>query len=409
MNGLHRRGGTDREGRPGAKLGRMGGAHGLFGAAAAALLLAARVSVLTDRARASLGELEARQGRLAGELAGLERQWAGVDDRVAAEERALADDRQRLAEAAERLETQKKLKCSLGQLRQTAKDRRAKDTKALGGETAREVAELEAGLQERLRKQRREKGDLQVEIEAMKRRKLRLWDTIREAEGNYRLGKALRQNDPGYIETFITRVTLKTDSYLGSYILNQESVPASGEEINLPRWDGQHEVLGVMDQEIFSVIPKSDPFLKPRRVVWDRCALVGNSGISMFYKNGKRIDEHDAVIRFNIGPTKGFEDFVGRKTTVRFVNRLHFGFQEYPSEIVMQQVTTKEVMETFLDFRKELPGSRVFMVSPEFHQHVTGDLRKPATNGLYGIFFALQRCKAVTIFGIYRGEFDEVP
>ena len=75
----------------------------------------------------------------------------------------------------------------------------------------------------------------------------------------------------------------------------------------------------------------------------------------------------------------------------------------------MQQVTTKEVMETFLDFRKELPGSRVFMVSPEFHQHVTGDLRKPATNGLYGIFFALQRCKAVTIFGIYRGEFDEVP
>ena len=154
------------------------------------------------------------------------------------------------------------------------------------------------------------------------------------------------------------------------------------------------------------MLPRQDPFIKPSRVVYDSCAVVGSSGMHLFHRRGDFIDSHEAVIRFNAAPTvrrvrvrvrvrvrfavrvtltltliltitltliltitliltltitltltltsishatetgrtqqAGFEEFVGSKTTVRFVNRLHFGFQERPSEAVLQQVTTPE-------------------------------------------------------------------
>ncbi len=41
---------------------------------------------------------------------------------------------------------------------------------------------------------------------------------------------------------------------------------------------------------------------------WGSCAVVGNSGLSLFNdKQGEAIDRHDVVIRFNDGPTAGFE------------------------------------------------------------------------------------------------------
>ncbi len=41
---------------------------------------------------------------------------------------------------------------------------------------------------------------------------------------------------------------------------------------------------------------------------WGSCAVVGNSGLSLFNeKQGQAIDRHDVVIRFNDGPTAGFE------------------------------------------------------------------------------------------------------
>ena len=54
------------------------------------------------------------------------------------------------------------------------------------------------------------------------------------------------------------------------------------------------------------------------------CAVVLNSGVLTTYgdrKQGERIDNHDAVFRVNQAPTKYFERFAGKKTTLRVLNR----------------------------------------------------------------------------------------
>ena len=74
-------------------------------------------------------------------------------------------------------------------------------------------------------------------------------------------------------------------------------------------------------------------------------------------KYGKYIDEADAVIRFNGGPTtNGLSDYVGSKTTIRFLNTQHLGFHESKKEILLQHVTVEETMQKFINFKKRFNG-----------------------------------------------------
>ena len=49
-------------------------------------------------------------------------------------------------------------------------------------------------------------------------------------------------------------------------------------------------------------------------------ALVGSSGNLLNNSYGKEIDSFVDVIRFNRAPTKGYEDYVGSKSTIRCTN-----------------------------------------------------------------------------------------
>jgi len=55
--------------------------------------------------------------------------------------------------------------------------------------------------------------------------------------------------------------------------------------------------------------------------IYDRCAVVGNSGHLGKTLYGWNIDTFDAVIRTNQAPTKGYFVRVGRNTTFRLINR----------------------------------------------------------------------------------------
>mmetsp|Transcript_34281 Transcript_34281/g.80127 ORF Transcript_34281/g.80127 Transcript_34281/m.80127 type:complete len:323 (+) Transcript_34281:43-1011(+) len=75
------------------------------------------------------------------------------------------------------------------------------------------------------------------------------------------------------------------------------------------------------------------------------CAVIG-SGASLHDSGfGNAIDAHDAVIRMNGHPTKGFEADVGRKTTFRFL---------YPeSSSLLGQLDEASAMLVLVPFKKE--------------------------------------------------------
>lgn len=50
------------------------------------------------------------------------------------------------------------------------------------------------------------------------------------------------------------------------------------------------------------------------------CAVVGNSGILLNNEHGDLIDSHEVVIRLNNARTGSFERYVGKKTSISFVN-----------------------------------------------------------------------------------------
>ena len=50
---------------------------------------------------------------------------------------------------------------------------------------------------------------------------------------------------------------------------------------------------------------------------WRTCAVVGSSSSLLGHRNGELIDGHDQVIRVNMPVISGFEDDVGRRTTVQ--------------------------------------------------------------------------------------------
>ena len=149
--------------------------------------------------------------------------------------------------------------------------------------------------------------------------------------------------------------------------------------------------------------------------VFDRCAIVGSSGLSKLYKGGEEIDSHDAVIRFNSAPTVvkprrrrrgsstegvSYVEHVGRKTTFRFINTQHIRFFE-GKEIRLQQMQSKNGLFRYLIYRKRYPKSRLFAFDTDFTSYVSSNIPVLPTGGYFAALFAIQLCHKVNMYGFH--------
>ena len=182
-----------------------------------------------------------------------------------------------------------------------------------------------------------------------------------------------------------------------------------GSQIQTP-WngkDGKKVSLGSCTKKALAVLPDTDPLAFQR---YNTCAVVGSGGI-MVHKSvaadnlGEAIDKHDAVFRFNLAPTKGFEKSVGSKTTFRLINRKHFGFREFANETSLQHTTTPDVMKQFWDYKSLHPDLPTYPIDGTFYKYVMSDkdvANSRPSNGYLGLNLALMICDKINVYGFAR-------
>ena len=71
------------------------------------------------------------------------------------------------------------------------------------------------------------------------------------------------------------------------------------------------------------------PHISPALDIHPNVVVVGSGSILLEKEQGELIDSFDEVVRFNRAPTKGFEKFVGSKTTTRVANQHVFAGQPW--------------------------------------------------------------------------------
>ena len=151
------------------------------------------------------------------------------------------------------------------------------------------------------------------------------------------------------------------------------------------------------------------------------CAVVGNGGSNLNANYGEAIDAHDAVFRFNDGPTVGFENKVGSKTTFRVINnawtrtwlrRKPRGASE--DALLLFGAGAAKSMDAL--YKKWGSEEKVYFMAPEFAGAARGQYKKaylafadlkavsvkgrnsPPT-GVEGLYFAMLTCESVDLYG----------
>ncbi|XP_077980083.1 beta-galactoside alpha-2,6-sialyltransferase 1-like [Glandiceps talaboti] len=173
-----------------------------------------------------------------------------------------------------------------------------------------------------------------------------------------------------------------------------------------------------------------DSFLpKDSRIPYKSCAVVTSSGSLHQSQLGEEIDSHDAVLRFNVAPLKGFERDVGSKTTIRIANNKVFrtddGFKDLEelkdSEILISwregpynanlnkwYKDSKSVFCSYAKWHYKHPESPVYVMRLESVWKLWDVIQEfsdeelsgfPPTSGFMGIHLLLNLCETVDIYG----------
>ena len=186
---------------------------------------------------------------------------------------------------------------------------------------------------------------------------------------------------------------------------------------------------------VLKLLPVDD-----RRAHYASCAVVGNTaGLLKGTQYGFHIDTHDAVFRVNYAPTKGFEVYVGERTTYDVVSaalakKLIDGTASphrlVNSTMVLYDTTSEMVRRTLVEaFVRQFSGvslerSHALLLSPDLASAAAqaweqlenaiastrvertraGEVKAP--QAFIAAFVALQMCDAVHLYGFHtpRGK-----
>lgn len=161
-----------------------------------------------------------------------------------------------------------------------------------------------------------------------------------------------------------------------------------------------------------------------------KVCLVGNSGLMKTKEWGEEIDNHNIVIRFNHAPTKGYEKYVGSKTTLRLVNGHCFGgttkVERNPTAdsnflplLPVQDIICKtwNAEEFMMGVFNNANKHNLFFLNPQFIMEVSRYTPgQEPTAGFVMLILLLSRFKNINMYGFTFWEdsyeyhyFEKVP
>ncbi|XP_033097070.1 alpha-N-acetylgalactosaminide alpha-2,6-sialyltransferase 3-like isoform X2 [Anneissia japonica] len=154
------------------------------------------------------------------------------------------------------------------------------------------------------------------------------------------------------------------------------------------------------------------------------CAIVTNSGHVLNSSAGSRIDSTECVLRMNAAPTLGFEEDVGKRTTVRVIGHANIGKtqileSEEPKMVVIPWLYVTDInreKNVYFNIAKNLSinhtGVEFYLfskdkvnISEQMFKEETGiSIRKDAhswlSTGWMTMIFALDVCDRIDVYGL---------
>lgn len=204
--------------------------------------------------------------------------------------------------------------------------------------------------------------------------------------GNYRDGLAL------------SREALSKSQALSHTRSGFSAVGSDGQRVSLTE---------TIPAGLFEVLPRDDALGDrfPRGGRWRTCALVGTSASLLRYKFGEAINAHDAIFRVGLAPTNGYEEHVGRRTTVRVVLDEHFSDEAMNRPSKETVAVRADSLDTLLKYikAKEDRGREAFnvhLLSPEFAIFISRYMLRDPPAMFYSLAIALQKCRNITVYGL---------
>ena len=131
------------------------------------------------------------------------------------------------------------------------------------------------------------------------------------------------------------------------------------------------------------------------------CAVIFNGPTLLDQEDGNVIDSYDYVVRFNMAPTRGYEDFVGSKTTHRILGGNHgtpYYFMEQ-NELVLRP--NKRINPVINDKYFDTDYEHYLKVNNEayFDNYFITCPHENWSNGPIGLSFAIKYFSKISLFG----------